>query len=152
MPPPVIVAPAQYAPKTTRKPLTLSTHRPEWVSITRRKREKVLLSRHSRSRHLMRGSSADCNRREPGGILGGGEQLGWDIAMAVKIDRIQPAGMNVRMQQGKPAYSHVVTVTGPTKMIYIAGQLARDGDGNIVGPGDMRAQLEQRDDRGGRVN
>jgi hypothetical protein len=32
--------------------------------------------------------------------------------MAMKIDRIQPAGMNVRMQQGKPAYSHVVTVTG----------------------------------------
>ena len=63
--------------------------------------------------------------------------------MAVKIDRIQPAGVNVRMQQGKPAYSHVVTVTGPAKMIYIAGQLARDADGNIVGPGDMRAQLEQ---------
>ena len=35
--------------------------------------------------------------------------------MAVKIDRIQPAGMNVRMQQGKPAYSHVVAVTGPTR-------------------------------------
>src|SRR5215475_11642763 len=33
--------------------------------------------------------------------------------MAMKIDRIQPAGMNVRIQQGKPAYSHVVTVTGP---------------------------------------
>jgi 2-iminobutanoate/2-iminopropanoate deaminase len=63
--------------------------------------------------------------------------------MAVKIDRIQPAGVNVRLQQGKPAYSHVVTVTGPAKMIYIAGQLARDVDGNIVGPGDMRAQLEQ---------
>ena len=63
--------------------------------------------------------------------------------MAVKIDRIQPAGLNVRMQQGKPAYSHVVTVTGPAKMICIAGQLARDVDGNIVGPGDMRAQLEQ---------
>src|ERR1700761_9122310 len=63
--------------------------------------------------------------------------------MALKVDRIQPAGMNVRMQQGKPAYSHVVTVLGPAKMIYIAGQLARDADGNIVGPGDMRAQLEQ---------
>jgi len=63
--------------------------------------------------------------------------------MAAKIDRIQPAGMNVRMQQGKPAYAHVVTVAGPAKMIYIAGQLARDADGNIVGPGDMRAQLEQ---------
>ena len=63
--------------------------------------------------------------------------------MAMKTDRIQPAGMNVRMQQGKPAYSHVVTVTGPGKTIYIAGQLARDAEGNIVGPGDMRAQLEQ---------
>lgn len=63
--------------------------------------------------------------------------------MAVKIERRQPAGMNVRMQQGKAAYSHVVTVTGPGKTIYIAGQLARDVAGNIVGPGDMRAQLEQ---------
>ena len=58
--------------------------------------------------------------------------------MVMKIDRIQPAGMNVRIQQGKPAYSHVVTVTGPGKTIYIAGQLARDAEGNIVGPGDMR--------------
>src|SRR5437762_13671280 len=63
--------------------------------------------------------------------------------MPVKIDRVQPAGMNVRMQQGKPAYSHVVTVTGPGKTIYVAGQLARDAEGNIVGPGDMRAQMEQ---------
>lgn len=63
--------------------------------------------------------------------------------MALQIERIQPAGMNVRMQQGKPAYSHVVTVNGQGKTIYIAGQLARDADGNIVGPGDMRAQLEQ---------
>jgi 2-iminobutanoate/2-iminopropanoate deaminase len=63
--------------------------------------------------------------------------------MAMKIDRIQPAGMHVRIQQGKPAYSHVVTVTGPGKTIYIAGQLARDVEGSIVGPGDMRAQLEQ---------
>src|SRR3954469_4701485 len=60
-----------------------------------------------------------------------------------KIDRIQPEGMNVRMQQGKPAYSHVVTVTGPAKTVYIAGQLARAAAGNIVGAGDMRAQLEQ---------
>src|SRR6185503_4233013 len=38
---------------------------------------------------------------------------------------------------------HVVTVTGPAKLIYTAGQLARDAAGKIVGPGDMRAQLEQ---------
>ena len=60
-----------------------------------------------------------------------------------KIERTNPAGMNVRMQQGKPAYSHVVAVTGSGKTIYVAGQLARDVEGNIVGPGDMRAQLEQ---------
>ncbi len=63
--------------------------------------------------------------------------------MAVKIERMQPAGMNVRMQHGKPAYSHVVTVNGPARTIYIAGQLARDIDGNLVGKGDMRAQMEQ---------
>ncbi len=63
--------------------------------------------------------------------------------MALQIERKQPPGVNVRMQQGKPAYSHVVTVNGPGKTIYIAGQLARDLEGNIVGPGDMRAQMEQ---------
>ncbi len=63
--------------------------------------------------------------------------------MAVTIERKQPEGMNVRMQGGKPAYSHVVTVTGPARTVYIAGQLARDAEGNIVGKGDMRAQLEQ---------
>jgi len=64
--------------------------------------------------------------------------------MPLQIERMQPAGMNVRMQQGKPAYSHVVTVNGPGKTVYIAGQLGRDAEGNIVGSsGDMRAQMEQ---------
>jgi len=62
--------------------------------------------------------------------------------MALKIERFQPPGMNVRMQEGKAAYSHVVTVSGTGKLIYIAGQLGRDADGNIVGGG-MRGQLEQ---------
>ena len=63
--------------------------------------------------------------------------------MVVKVERFQPAGLEIRMQEGKAAYSHVVTVTGPGKLIYTAGQLARDASGKIVGPGDMRAQLEQ---------
>ena len=63
--------------------------------------------------------------------------------MAVKIERFQPEGMNIRMSEGQPAYSHVVTVSGTGKIVYIAGQLARDIDGNCVGKGDMRAQMEQ---------
>ena len=63
--------------------------------------------------------------------------------MPLQIERKQPEGVNVRMQQGRPAYSHVVTVNGPGKTIYVAGQLARDVSGNLVGKGDMRAQMEQ---------
>ena len=59
--------------------------------------------------------------------------------MVLKIERLQPEGMNVRMSGGKPSYSHVVTVSGSGKIVYTAGQLARDIDGNC----DMRAQMEQ---------
>ena len=62
--------------------------------------------------------------------------------MAIKVERFQPPGMDIRMQEGKAAYSHVVTVSGTGKLIYIAGQLGRDASGNIVSGG-MRAQLEQ---------
>ena len=37
----------------------------------------------------------------------------------------------------------MVTVSGSGRMIFVAGQLARDGQGNLVGKGDMRAQIEQ---------
>jgi reactive intermediate/imine deaminase len=40
-------------------------------------------------------------------------------------------------------YSHVVEVTGPGKTIYIAGQIAFDASGKVVGAGDMKAQTEQ---------
>ena len=63
--------------------------------------------------------------------------------MTIKVERFQPEGMNVRMSAGQPSYSHVVTVSGTGKIVFIAGQLARDIDGNCVGKGDMRAQIEQ---------
>jgi enamine deaminase RidA (YjgF/YER057c/UK114 family) len=63
--------------------------------------------------------------------------------MPLKIERFQPDGMHVRTYGDQPAYSHVVTVSGAGKIVYIAGQLARDIDGNCVGIGDMRAQMEQ---------
>src|SRR3954471_21111967 len=66
-----------------------------------------------------------------------------ESTMVLKIERFQPEGMNIRMNNGQPSYSHVVTVSGSGKIVYTAGQLARDIDGNCVGKGDMRAQMEQ---------
>lgn len=43
-----------------------------------------------------------------------------------------------------PGYSHVVEIVGPGRIVYIAGQLGLDRDGNVVGaPGDFRAQVTQ---------
>ena len=39
-------------------------------------------------------------------------------------------------------YSHVVAATG-SKMVYVAGQIALDGEGKLVGAGDMAAQAKQ---------
>ena len=60
----------------------------------------------------------------------------------MQVKRLQPKGLNVRVISGHALYSHVVTVSGGTH-VFISGQLARDGDGNLVGRGDMRAQIEQ---------
>ncbi len=38
-------------------------------------------------------------------------------------------------------YSHAVAATG--RVVAIAGQVARDGEGTVVGPGDPRAQAER---------
>jgi len=50
---------------------------------------------------------------------------------------------NVRFINRAPAgYSHVVEVEGG-RTLYIAGQVAVDKDGNLVGRGDFRAQVKQ---------
>lgn len=42
------------------------------------------------------------------------------------------------------SYSHAVRVeTSDAVWIYVAGQIATDVHGNLVGPGDLRAQTEQ---------
>ncbi len=63
--------------------------------------------------------------------------------MTVARERIQPEGIHVRVVGGRTLYSHVVTVTGGGRQIYVSGQVAFDKDGNPVGKGDMRAQIEQ---------
>jgi 2-iminobutanoate/2-iminopropanoate deaminase len=55
---------------------------------------------------------------------------------------IQPVGLAKRVVDGHVLYSHVVVAEGK-RMIFIAGQLARDPQGNVVGKGNMRAQIRQ---------
>jgi 2-iminobutanoate/2-iminopropanoate deaminase len=55
---------------------------------------------------------------------------------------IQPESLAKRVVGGRVLYSHVVVVEG-RRTIFVSGQLARDRDGNVVGAGDMRAQMRQ---------
>jgi 2-iminobutanoate/2-iminopropanoate deaminase len=62
--------------------------------------------------------------------------------MPAKRQNIQPDALAKRVVDGHVLYSHVVSVEG-ARTIYVSGQLARDRAGNLVGKGDMRAQLRQ---------
>ncbi|WP_410611162.1 RidA family protein [Amycolatopsis sp. lyj-109] len=46
------------------------------------------------------------------------------------------------LNQTPYGYSNVVEVTGG-RLVFITGQMARDAEGNLVGPGDLPAQIEQ---------
>jgi len=59
--------------------------------------------------------------------------------MAAHLRFLNPATLSK-----PPTYSHVVEITGPGRIIYIAGQLGLDPSGKLVGaPGDFRAQTRQ---------
>ena len=58
--------------------------------------------------------------------------------MRGEVKYINPDGL-----PKNPAFTNVVTVTGPVKTIYIGGQDAVDSSGAIVGKGDLKAQTEQ---------
>ena len=62
--------------------------------------------------------------------------------MAVTRKNIQPEALALPNRSGHTLYSHVVTVEGK-RLIFVAGQLARDKNGNVVGKGDMGAQIRQ---------
>ena len=47
-------------------------------------------------------------------------------------------------------YSHVIVATG-SRLVFIAGQVAEDGQGNLVGPGDLAVQARQAFDNVGRA-
>jgi enamine deaminase RidA (YjgF/YER057c/UK114 family) len=62
--------------------------------------------------------------------------------LAINRRNIQPEALHQRRIDNRVLYSHVVSVE-PRRFIFISGQLARNKNGEIVGAGDMRAQLRQ---------
>ena len=42
-----------------------------------------------------------------------------------------------------PAFTNVIVVTGPVRMVYVGGQDAVDASGTIIGKGDFKVQTEQ---------
>src|SRR5215468_6050970 len=79
-----------------------------------------------------------------------GFAAGWAQNQAVNQKKATKEKKNMEKQQTSvrfinraPAgYSHVVEVKGG-RTLYIAGQIAVDKDGNLVGRGDFRAQVKQ---------
>jgi len=55
-----------------------------------------------------------------------------------RVEHLNPEGL-IR----NPAFTHVVVVSGPARTIYVGGQDAITGAGEIVGKGDIAAQTEQ---------
>lgn len=56
-----------------------------------------------------------------------------------RIERLNPNG--VFPPQGP--YSHLVRITSPKTLIYVAGQVSVDSTGSTVGIGDIKAQTAQ---------
>jgi len=62
--------------------------------------------------------------------------------MTFARENIHPEGLARRVIAGHLLYAPVVTLEG-ARLVFVSGLLARDRDGNLVGKGDMGAQLRQ---------
>jgi enamine deaminase RidA (YjgF/YER057c/UK114 family) len=60
------------------------------------------------------------------------------MSQAGKVEHLHPEGLH-----DNPAFTNVVTVSGPVKTIYVGGQNAVDAGGEVVGKGDLGAQARQ---------
>ena len=64
--------------------------------------------------------------------------LAFAQAARAQIKRTNPPTLST-----PTGYMHVVEVAGAARTVYIAGQVAFDKNGQVVGKGDMKAQTEQ---------
>ena len=60
----------------------------------------------------------------------------------IERQNIFPEGMPKRVVKGHLLYTPVVTVV-PGKLVFVSGILSRNANGEIVGKGDMAAQIRQ---------
>ena len=60
----------------------------------------------------------------------------------IERQHIFPEGMPKRVVKGHLLYTPVVTVV-PGKLVFVSGILSRNAQGEIVGKGDMAAQIRQ---------
>src|SRR5262249_23685201 len=63
-------------------------------------------------------------------------------ATMIERDNLFPDALSKRIVGGHVLYAPVVTVV-PGKLVFVSGLLARDRAGEIVGKGDMGAQIRQ---------
>ena len=61
------------------------------------------------------------------------------------LERLNPADL-----ASPQTYTHVIVASGTT-LIFVAGQVAEDGEGNLVGPRDLAVQARQAFDNLGRA-
>ena len=60
----------------------------------------------------------------------------------VERQNIFPEGLSKRVVKGHLLYAPVITVV-PGKLVFLSGILSRNENGEIVGKGDMRRQIQQ---------
>ena len=60
----------------------------------------------------------------------------------MKKTAIHTPKLHERVENGRIIYSQAIQVEGQ-KLLFIAGQIARDPSGQLVGKGDMKAQMRQ---------
>jgi len=66
-------------------------------------------------------------------------------AEAMPLERINPAKLATPQ-----TYTHVIVASG-SRLVFVAGQVAEDGEGNLVGPGDLAVQARRAFDNVGRA-
>jgi enamine deaminase RidA (YjgF/YER057c/UK114 family) len=63
--------------------------------------------------------------------------------MSVQRQSFQPEKLHARIVNGYRLLSPSLSVSGGTRQIFVSGQVSKDINGNVVGKGDMHAQIQQ---------